>query len=120
MTTPASTKEDTPQDVMIHAFSSPGQAPDVRLNALGINEFHVHSFLLKHHSAFFRKFLDSPDKQQGDNPRNAEELTAVKMRVGKVTKFRYEWVTQFDEVGRGWHLVAASNMQVSLTTIHNL
>lgn len=39
----------------------PGQKPDVRL-AVFDQEFHVHSVLLKLNSAFFRKFLDSPDK----------------------------------------------------------
>ncbi|PBP24241.1 hypothetical protein BUE80_DR004880 [Diplocarpon rosae] len=42
-------------------FSTPGLKPDTLLVVLG-QEFHVHSLLLKLHSAFFRKFLDSPDK----------------------------------------------------------
>jgi hypothetical protein len=43
-------------------FQSPGLKPDVRLTICG-QEFHVHSVILKLHSNFFRKFLDSPDKE---------------------------------------------------------
>jgi len=115
MATPASKKQKTSHSPEIVAFSSPGQAPDVRLNVLGIKEFHVHSFFLKHHSAFFRKFLDSPDKQlTGEDQAGA--VTAVEKRAGKVTAFRYEWVSQIDEDGKGWHLVCASSIQVSLTS----
>jgi len=42
-------------------FHTPGFKPDVRLMVFD-REFQVHSVLLKLHSAFFRKFLDSPDK----------------------------------------------------------
>ena len=42
-------------------FQSPGLKPDVRLTVCG-QEFHVHSVILKLHSNFFRKFLDSPEK----------------------------------------------------------
>jgi hypothetical protein len=43
-------------------FQSPGLKPDVRLTVCG-QEFHVHSVILKLHSNFFRKFLDSPEKE---------------------------------------------------------
>ncbi len=43
-------------------FQSPGLKPDVRLTIYG-QEFHVHSVILKLHSNFFRKFLDSPEKE---------------------------------------------------------
>jgi hypothetical protein len=43
-------------------FQSPGLKPDVRLTVCG-QEFHVHSVILKPHSNFFRKFLDSPEKE---------------------------------------------------------
>jgi hypothetical protein len=43
-------------------FKSSGVKPDVRLRLFGIREFHVHSSILKLHSNYFRKFLDSPDK----------------------------------------------------------
>jgi hypothetical protein len=52
------TNEEPPSPVV---FQSPGLQPDVRLTVFD-KEFHVHSVLLKLHSAFFRKFLDSPDK----------------------------------------------------------
>ncbi|KAH9215140.1 hypothetical protein DL95DRAFT_461401 [Leptodontidium sp. 2 PMI_412] len=42
-------------------FSTPGLKPDTRLTVFE-QEFQVHSLVLKLHSAFFRKFLDSPDK----------------------------------------------------------
>lgn len=29
-------------------------------------EFHVHSIILKLHSAYFRRFLDSPEKEKDD------------------------------------------------------
>ncbi len=43
-------------------FESPGLKPDVHITMCG-QEFQVHSVILKLHSAFFRKFLDSPDKE---------------------------------------------------------
>ncbi|KAF8853702.1 hypothetical protein BDZ45DRAFT_598173, partial [Acephala macrosclerotiorum] len=43
-------------------FTSPGLKADVRINALG-QDYHVHSIILKLYSAFFRRFLDSPDKE---------------------------------------------------------
>jgi hypothetical protein len=43
-------------------FKSPGLKPDVRLRLFGIREFHVHASILKLHSNYFRKFLDSPEK----------------------------------------------------------
>ncbi|KAH7403259.1 hypothetical protein BKA64DRAFT_641261 [Cadophora sp. MPI-SDFR-AT-0126] len=42
-------------------FTTPGFQPDVRLVVFD-QELHVHSILLKLYSAYFRKFLDSPDK----------------------------------------------------------
>lgn len=38
-------------------------------------------------------------------------LTAVEKRGGKVTSFRYDWVTQIDEDGEGWHLVCSEALQ---------
>jgi hypothetical protein len=40
---------------------STGIKPDTRLRVFS-TDFHVHSSALKLHSAFFRTFLDSPDK----------------------------------------------------------
>jgi hypothetical protein len=69
--------------------------PDVRLKVFDDVEFHVHSVVLKMHSAFFRKFLNSPDKQNNSNSNPPSG------------PFKYEWVTKFDEGGDGWHLIAA-------------
>ncbi|KAE8450657.1 hypothetical protein EG329_006001 [Mollisiaceae sp. DMI_Dod_QoI] len=70
-------------------FSVPGFKPDVRLKVFDNLEFHVHSIMLKIHSGFFRKFLDSPEKKI---PASAE--------------FAYEWVTKIDD-DMSWHLIAA-------------
>ncbi|KAL3419780.1 hypothetical protein PVAG01_08278 [Phlyctema vagabunda] len=43
-------------------FVAQGIKPDVRIDVFGIEEFHVHSTILKLHSRFFYKFLDSPEK----------------------------------------------------------
>lgn len=75
----------------VHKYSLPGSEPDVRLKVFDVVEFHVHSVLLKMHSAFFRAFLDSPEKI-----------------VPASTEFKYEWVTKFDNDG-SWHLVAAQS-----------
>jgi hypothetical protein len=42
-------------------FNARRLAPDVRLRVVE-TEIYVHSTILKLHSAFFFKFLDSPDK----------------------------------------------------------
>ncbi|KAF7958337.1 hypothetical protein EAE96_001888 [Botrytis aclada] len=49
------------------------------------------------HSAFFRKFMDSPDKIFG--------------QAGAA--FVYEWVDEVDDDGSGWHVVADSNKRSS-------
>lgn len=72
-------------------FKLPDMRVDTRLNVLN-QEFQVHSALLNIHSAFFRKFLDLPEKQ------NAVQ-----------DGFKYSWVTQIDEDGKGWHLVSTNN-----------
>ncbi|TVY21572.1 hypothetical protein LARI1_G000514 [Lachnellula arida] len=70
-------------------FVSPGLQPDVRLRVFH-QPFHVHSIVLKLHSNYFRKFLDSPDKSDG--PASAS--------------FQYEYTTVVDEDG-DWGLEAA-------------
>jgi hypothetical protein len=82
------------KDVIV--FASPGLLPDVRLKVFGTWEFHVHSVVLKLYSAFFRKFLD---------PSNKEEAAPATLGI----KFRYEWVTEIDEDGNGWHLISESS-----------
>ena len=46
-------------------FKWPGLSPDICLKVF-YQEYHVRSVLLKLHSAFFRAFLDSPDKQSSE------------------------------------------------------
>jgi hypothetical protein len=72
-------------------FKARGLNADVRLRAFE-TDFHVHSVILKIHSAFF-KFLDSADK-----------IDALKNPT-PVGGFKYEWVTKIDEDG-SWALVA--------------
>jgi hypothetical protein len=72
-------------------FNSPGLKSDVRLTVFK-QEFHVHSAVLKLYSAFFRTFLDSPDK----SPAPASAL------------FRYDYVSVIDDDGGGWRLKVAS------------
>lgn len=58
-------RSESPNDTQAQepiVFQSPGLKPDVRLTICG-QEFHVHSVILKLHSNFFRKFIDSPDKE---------------------------------------------------------
>lgn len=80
-------------------FKWPGLKPDICLKVFD-QEYHAHSVLLKLHSAFFRTFLYSPDKQP------SIEASEAKLPPG----FRYEWVTEVDEDGT-WHLVWASATQ---------
>ncbi|KAK2625513.1 hypothetical protein QTJ16_004825 [Diplocarpon rosae] len=93
-------------------FSTPGLKPDTLLVVLG-QEFHVHSLLLKLHSAFFRKFLDSPDKTicsastgsvENAAPRAPSSFTFSGLPGGSPI---YEWVTKIDEDGT-WQLVSKS------------
>ncbi|TVY18350.1 hypothetical protein LARI1_G004431 [Lachnellula arida] len=70
-------------------FKFPGLKVDTRLNVFG-QEYHVHSNILKLYSAFFRTFLDSPDK----TPAPASAL------------FRYEYVSVIDDDGE-WGLEVA-------------
>lgn len=62
--------------------------------------FHVNSDILKVHSEFFRKFLDSPDK--GKSP------------TSKAGNFKYEWVTQVDADRIGWNLTSKDKASVCL------
>ncbi|TVY80280.1 hypothetical protein LSUE1_G007023 [Lachnellula suecica] len=84
-------------------FQSPGLQPDVRLTVFH-TEFHVHSVLLKLHSAFFRKFLDSPDKAPAvDQVVNRSVAAPASITP---TRFKYEWITEIEAEGT-WHLIAA-------------
>jgi hypothetical protein len=78
------------QERRVVKFTSPGLKQDVRLKVFDIDS-HVNSVILKLYSGFFRKFLDSPEK---NIPASAE--------------FAYEWVTKIDKDG-SWHLVWAAS-----------
>lgn len=79
-------------------FNARGLTIDTRLRVFD-TEFHVHSVVLKMHSAFFYKFLDSPEK---DNS-------------GPVPfgRFKYEWNTVLCDDKRDWALEALKLGEVS-------
>jgi hypothetical protein len=79
-----------PQAIVI---LSTGLKPDTRLRVFD-TDFHVHSSALKLHSAFFRTFLDSPDKATATSG-----------------SFQYTWVTKVDEDG-SWSLVCGDKEEV--------
>jgi hypothetical protein len=79
-------------------FASPGLKPDVRLKIFVEAEIHYYSLILKLHSNFFRKFLDSPDKSPA--PASAS--------------FKYEYATVVDEDGT-WALEPAAKASILLT-----
>jgi hypothetical protein len=82
-------------------FTWTGTQPDVRLKVFDDIEFHVHLVVLKARSAFFRKFLDSPDKQNHTNTSSPS---------------KYEWATKIDDDGADCHLIAAPDGLVSPTS----
>ncbi|TGO46213.1 hypothetical protein BCON_0337g00020 [Botryotinia convoluta] len=47
----------------VMTFSLPRQKPDTRITIFQLKELRVHSSILKLYSAYFRKFMDSPDKE---------------------------------------------------------
>lgn len=61
-------------------FMAPGLIPDVRITVFN-QQYQVHSVALKYHSAFFRKFLDSPEKE----------------RIPGAREFKYEYVAVVDD-----------------------
>jgi hypothetical protein len=104
-------KVDSPPKSPI-VFQSPGLKPDVSFNVFDV-EFHVHSILLKLHSAFFRKFLDSPDKTVSPSTVNNDSASgttppgdsAFGLCLASV-EFKYKWATKVDENDvEKWHLV---------------
>ncbi|PVH87079.1 hypothetical protein DL98DRAFT_355713, partial [Cadophora sp. DSE1049] len=86
-------------------FTTPGYQPNVRLVVFD-QEFHVHSILLKLHSAYFRKFLDSPDKAPkvaNIVPASAAAaggpMPAETSRIslnGLSGSFKYHWIKVFE------------------------
>ena len=81
-------------------FTARGPVVDVRLRCFD-TEFHVHSVILKLYSAFFAKFLDSPDK--------AHPQTVP------VGRFKYEWVSKVDDDG-SWGFEAVKPGEVRTHT----
>jgi hypothetical protein len=77
------------------AFKLPGLKPDICLKVFD-QEYHADSILIKLHSAFFRTFLDSPDKIVSTDAAEANPPRG----------FQYEWATKVDE-GGSWQLIAA-------------
>jgi hypothetical protein len=111
-------------------FQLPGYDPDTRLTVF-YQDFNVHSMILKTHSAFFRKFMDSPDKvshqivpgldtspdnstttDTNDASTTADISTLSKpsdLMYNPISSFRYNWVSEVDENGIKWHLVCADS-----------
>ncbi|CAG8979713.1 hypothetical protein HYALB_00013403 [Hymenoscyphus albidus] len=87
-------------------FQAPGLQPDIRLKVFD-DEFIAHSLMLKLYSAFFRKFLDSSDKQPNHDVQAHDRSGGMDSHVSNGT-FKYEWVTEINDDGT-WSLVAASN-----------
>ncbi|KAL2070504.1 hypothetical protein VTL71DRAFT_13530 [Oculimacula yallundae] len=71
-----------PEESAPIVYASPGLKPDVRIRILS-DVYHVHSIILKLHSNYFRRFLDSPEK------------TGTRASA----EFEYEYVAVFDEDG---------------------
>ncbi|KAM0153488.1 hypothetical protein ACHAPG_007025 [Botrytis cinerea] len=84
------------QSPKLKKFSFPDQTPDTRFVLFDETEIHLHSTILKIHSAFFRKFLDSPDKKPAEPS----------------AEFRYEWVSEIEDDGE-WHLVEKSHAKLN-------
>lgn len=113
-------------------FSQPGLKPDTRLTVFD-QEFHVHSIILKLKSAFFRKFLDSPDKALTNEtiantgsgqvpttssvaPASAPNSTSETITGWKGVEFKYDWISKVD--ADGWHLVTRQSRVKTSRTIH--
>ncbi|KAF7943885.1 uncharacterized protein EAE97_005955 [Botrytis byssoidea] len=86
-------EEETPTFLKFHVRR---QLPEMRIKLFGHTELQVHSSILKEHSDFFFKFLDSPEKLES-----------------KDSEWKYNWVSEVEDDGE-WHLVAKQNMQPSL------
>ncbi|TGO53651.1 hypothetical protein BOTNAR_0290g00130 [Botryotinia narcissicola] len=86
-------EEETPTFLKFHVRR---QIPDMRIKLFGHTELQVHSSILKEHSDFFFKFLDSPEKIESED-----------------SEWKYDWVSEVEDDGE-WHLVAKQNMQLRL------
>lgn len=83
---------DIPTVPCPHVFICPGYNPDTRIKVFK-KEYHVHSLILKLYSAYFRKFLDSPEKI----PALAEAI------------FKYDYISVVDDDG-SWALDPVSKV----------
>jgi hypothetical protein len=107
-------------------FQLPGLKPDVSLKVFD-DEFYVHPIVLKLHSAFFRKFLDSANKADSSSTNGAVNFYASNSASDGTTPpessvtrpsivfgdFKYKWVTKIDKGEEDkWHLVS-DNPKVS-------
>ncbi|KAF7919804.1 hypothetical protein BELL_0052g00040 [Botrytis elliptica] len=75
-------------------FSLPGQKPDTRITIFQLKELRVHSSILKLYSAYFRKFMDSPDKEPA--PSSAA--------------WKYDWTAKVEEDG-SWYVVESKGQE---------
>jgi len=76
---------------IVYKLPDPSLKPDVRLDVFD-QQFHAHSAILRIYSAFFRTFLDSPDK--------TSPLASA--------SFRYDYVSVVDDDGT-WGLEVVRN-----------
>ncbi|KAG4428512.1 hypothetical protein IFR05_016001 [Cadophora sp. M221] len=80
---------NAPEPVPI-VFKARGLEIDTRLRVFD-TVFHVHSTILKLHSQYFYRFLDSADKAAGTNDGG----------------FEYDWVTKIVDGGNDWQLICS-------------
>ncbi|TGO24739.1 hypothetical protein BPAE_0096g00450 [Botrytis paeoniae] len=88
-------EDDGPASPIVHTFHLTGHEVDVKLSIFDELQLYVHSVVLKLHSAFFRRFLDSSNKNgNGEN----------------TGSFKYEWATVYNDDG-SWSLFDARNIK---------
>ncbi|KAH9215144.1 hypothetical protein DL95DRAFT_364805 [Leptodontidium sp. 2 PMI_412] len=82
-------------------FTARGLEIDTRLRVFD-TVFHVHSTILRLHSQYFYKFLDSADKAAGMSNEG----------------FKYDWVTKIVDGGKDWQLAGDLNLPEWKTCPH--
>ncbi|KAF7911437.1 uncharacterized protein EAF01_002944 [Botrytis porri] len=93
-------EDNGPSSTIVRTFDLPGQKVDVKLSIFDELQIHVHSTVLKPHSAFFRRSLDSSNKNDDDK---------------NTGNFKYEWATVYDDDG-SWSLVETRNMKHDISS----
>lgn len=107
MSVPLAKRQKSAEGLPPIIFKLPGMKCDTRLLVFD-QEFQVHSMILKLHSAFFRKFLDSAEKQNLPPPSTSSFYPS----------FKYNWVTAVDgDDGEGWHLVSSNEYVSTLCSL---